>query len=83
MCGTLNLQVPSYLSFDQAASSPASLISASHALYTDYVPSIESGGANLTPFWREGGDKKYVGQSIVILGGSSANGQYGRFSYHQ
>ncbi|KAK7679610.1 hypothetical protein QCA50_017321 [Cerrena zonata] len=70
----LTFKVPSHMSIDQAATFPACLVTAAHALYTDYVPDFGRGGLNLTPFWKEGGD--HSGKSIVILGGSSANGQY-------
>ncbi|KAK7679612.1 hypothetical protein QCA50_017323 [Cerrena zonata] len=70
----LTFKVPSHMSIDQAATFPVCLVTAAHALYTDYVPDIDKGGLSLAPFWKEGGD--HSGKSIVILGGSSANGQY-------
>ena len=75
------IQIPPEISFDDIAPFAANLITAVHGLYGPYVPSLKKGGADLTPFWREGGKTKYVGQSIVVLGGASANGQYGTLTF--
>lgn len=71
MCVT---QIPENISFDQAASVPLGLATATIGLYT---PAEGRGGAGLVAPWKEGGRGKYAGQPIVIFGGSSSVGQYG------
>lgn len=70
-------QVPQNLTLEEAASIPAGVLTAVHALYTDVIPHLQLGGANLTPFWRDGGRDKYSGTPIVVIGGASSNGQFG------
>lgn len=34
-----------------------------------------------TPSWLPGGEGKYAGKAIAVLGGSSSVGQYGKYSF--
>ena len=70
-----SLKIPSNLTFDQAASIPLGLATAAIGLY---APTWANGGANLTPPWHPEGKGKFAGQPIVIFGGSSSVGQYGK-----
>ncbi|KAK7679613.1 hypothetical protein QCA50_017324 [Cerrena zonata] len=72
---TMTTQVPSNLTKDEAATISGGLVTSVHALYTDYIPTTKMGGANLIPFWREGGRGKYAGTPLVVFGGASSNGQ--------
>ncbi|KAK7679616.1 hypothetical protein QCA50_017327 [Cerrena zonata] len=70
----VTFEVPSNMSHDEASTLPACALTAVHAFYTDYIPTHDIGGANLVPFWKEGG--KYAGTPIVVFGGASSNGQF-------
>ncbi|EGO00290.1 hypothetical protein SERLA73DRAFT_160219 [Serpula lacrymans var. lacrymans S7.3] len=59
----------------QAASIPVGLATAVDALY-----SPKPHGFAFTPPWEEGGRGKYKDRSIVVLGGASAVGQFGKLS---
>ena len=65
-------QIPPNLDFDQAATVPLCFDTAAVGLYSDQL------GAGLTPPWVEGGQGKYAGKPILILGGSSSVGSYGK-----
>ena len=39
-----------------------------------------NGTAGLTPPWEAGGRGKYHGQPIIVFGGASSVGQYGKLS---
>ncbi|KAL0568723.1 hypothetical protein V5O48_013265, partial [Marasmius crinis-equi] len=81
-------KIPDTIDFLQAASIPAALIAASFGLClppaatpnpTEAAKSLRfppRGGAGLKPYWEEGANGAYAGESIVILGGSSSVGQY-------
>ncbi|KAH8099583.1 GroES-like protein [Cristinia sonorae] len=56
-------KIPDNLTFDQAATVPVGLTTATIGLYH------ETGGANLVAPWLEGGRGKYSGRPIVIFGG--------------
>ena len=78
-CGmnlTSSRQIPSNLTFDQAATIPLTMATAALGLYKEQVEPLS--GAGLSPPWDEGGRGKYAGQPIVILGGSSSVGQHGK-----
>ncbi len=61
---------------DEAASVPATLNTAALGLYSG--PSGDNSGAGLTPPWEEDGGRKYTGQPILIFGGATSVGQYGK-----
>ncbi|KAI0072335.1 GroES-like protein [Panus rudis PR-1116 ss-1] len=66
-------KVPPNVSVEEASSVPVGITAAFVGLYgSDW----ESGGAQLTPPWAEGGRGKYAGEPIFVLGGSSSVGQY-------
>ncbi|KAI0342613.1 GroES-like protein [Trametopsis cervina] len=69
-------KIPANLTFEQAATVPLTLATASFGLYSPPKPIPDHGGAGFTPHWEEGGRGKYAGQPILILGGSSAVGQH-------
>ena len=46
-----------------------------------YGERAQLGGAGMTPPWAAGGRGAYFGQPIVILGGSSSVGQYGKSGF--
>ncbi|KAF7789616.1 hypothetical protein EIP86_000562 [Pleurotus ostreatoroseus] len=66
-------KLPRNLSYDRAAAIPLAFNTAALGLY---APSAERGGAALTPFWEPEGLRKYAGQPILVLGGSSSVGQF-------
>jgi NADPH:quinone reductase-like Zn-dependent oxidoreductase len=68
------LQIPDNVSFDQAASIPLGICTAAMGFYSP----VDSSGAGLTPPWEPTGEGKYKGQGILIFGGSSSVGQYGK-----
>ncbi|GJE89863.1 zinc-binding alcohol dehydrogenase family protein [Phanerochaete sordida] len=65
-------KLPSTLTFDQAATFPVPLATAAFGLYS----SKKAGGIELTAPWEDGGRGKYAGQPILVIGGSSAVGQF-------
>ncbi|KAI0696944.1 medium-chain dehydrogenase/reductase like protein [Cytidiella melzeri] len=72
-------KLPSNLSFEEAATLPAAVTTAAYGLYSTRPSGGERGGAGLTPAWQEGGRGKYTGQPILVIGGSSAVGQAGKY----
>lgn len=62
-------QIPSTVSFEQAATIPVGSAAAFIGLYGPGLP--------FTAPWVEGGRGKYAGKPVVVLGGSSSVGQYG------
>ena len=66
------------MTFDQAATIPAAAGTAVLAFYNQ--PGTPFGGLGLTAPW-DGGRGKYMGEPIVIVGGSSAVGQYGMIGH--
>jgi NADPH:quinone reductase-like Zn-dependent oxidoreductase len=68
------LQIPDNVSFDQAASIPLGICTAAISFYNP----VGSSGTGLTPPWEPTGEGKYKGQGILIFGGSSSVGQYGK-----
>ncbi|KIK44781.1 hypothetical protein CY34DRAFT_599256 [Suillus luteus UH-Slu-Lm8-n1] len=64
-------KIPDNISFDQAASVQVALIPFVVALYAQRPEGL----AYLAP-WLEGGNGKYAGQPILIMGGTSTVGQY-------
>ncbi|EPT05363.1 hypothetical protein FOMPIDRAFT_1021609 [Fomitopsis schrenkii] len=67
-------KIPDSLSFDQAASIPLTLSTASIALY--HPQGAMNGTAALTPPWEVGGRGKYRGHPTVVFGGATSVGQY-------
>ncbi|KIP04257.1 hypothetical protein PHLGIDRAFT_129607 [Phlebiopsis gigantea 11061_1 CR5-6] len=67
-------KIPDNITFDQAATIPSAAATAVLAYYNQ--PAMPFGGLGLTAPW-DGGRGKYAGEPIVIVGGSSAVGQYG------
>lgn len=68
------IKKPSTISFDEAASIPLALATASQALYGDRKsPDVYK----LTPAWETGGEQAAKGKTIFVIGGSSSVGQYG------
>jgi len=65
-------KVPENISFDQAAAVPVGAMTSGIGLYQPE----EKKGAGLTPPWA-GGEGKYKGESILVIGGASSMGQYG------
>ena len=75
------MQIPENISFDQAASIPLGLATITTGLWNHH-PDAKS--AHLTAPYEGGGETKYAGKPIFILGGASSVGQYGArylFSY--
>ena len=68
-------QIPDSLSFDEAATIPLGLATAATGLFNE---SAKSSSVGLYPPWEDGGRGKYAGQPILILGGASSVGQYGK-----
>ena len=68
-------KIPPNITVDQAAAIPLCLGTAALGLYAKRG---NRGGAGLTPPWEEGGRGKYNGQPILVFGGSSSVGQYGK-----
>ncbi|CAL1717200.1 unnamed protein product [Somion occarium] len=66
-------KIPDNVTFDQAATVPLGIFTSVVGLYAH---GWECGGVGLTPPWKPGGRGKYVGQPVVIFGGSSSVGQY-------
>lgn len=66
------LKIPLNLTYNQAATVPLGLDTAAVGLYSDTL------GAGLTPPWMEGGQGKYPGKPILVYGGSSSVGCYGK-----
>lgn len=69
------MQIPANLSFDEAATVPLTMATAALGLYGK--KNKPRGGLELFPPWVEGGEGKYAGQPILIIGGSSSVGQFG------
>jgi len=67
------LQIPSTLSFDEAASIPSGAGAAFDGLYGDRKG---SGAKQFTAPWEDGGIDFYKGKPILVFGGSSSVGQY-------
>ncbi|OBZ79326.1 Protein TOXD [Grifola frondosa] len=66
-------KLPSQFSFDQGVTIPLGLSTAALGLYN--VKSVDKSAA-LSPPWEEGGRGKYAATPIVVMGGSSAVGQF-------
>ncbi|EMD40132.1 hypothetical protein CERSUDRAFT_151111 [Gelatoporia subvermispora B] len=66
-------KLPGNITFDEATSIPSGITTATLGLFTH---NINLDGAELYPFWEEGGRGKYSGRPIVIFGGSSCVGQF-------
>ncbi|KZT00565.1 GroES-like protein [Laetiporus sulphureus 93-53] len=67
-------KIPDNVSFGQAATVPLGLATAAIGLFNRKA---KTGSVGLYPPWEEGGEGKYKGKPIVILGGASSVGQYG------
>ncbi|KAF8843795.1 GroES-like protein [Paxillus ammoniavirescens] len=63
-------KIPPNFDFDRAATVPLAFDTAAVGLYSEQL------GAGLTPSWVEGGQGKYSGKPILIMGGSSAVGSF-------
>ena len=68
------VQIPSNVTFDQAATIPLALATSAVALYHSGERAI-GGTCGLTPPWGEGGRGKYAGQPTIVFGGASTVGQ--------
>ena len=66
--------MPSNISFDEAASVPLGLATAAVGLYADRPTGVQK----YKPAWEEGGEGLYRGKPIVVFGGSTSVGQYGK-----
>lgn len=66
------VKIPSFMSFDEAATVPFCL----NAIVAGLYGSTSKHGLGLTPPWLPEGKGKYSAYSIVILGGSSTIGKY-------
>lgn len=69
-------QVPSGVSFAEASSIPLALATAAFGLILPFDPKGR-GGAGIKPFWEDGAKDAYKNKPMVVLGGSSAVGQFG------
>ncbi|KAI0749287.1 GroES-like protein [Daedaleopsis nitida] len=69
----ITAKIPDNISFDQAASVPAGLATASIALWNHHP---EAKTVNFPAPWEEGGLTRFAGKPAFILGGSSCVGQY-------
>lgn len=69
-------QIPEAISFAQASTIPLALATAAIGLISPYSAG-NLGGAE--PFWEDGAKGSYRNKLIVVLGGSSAVGQFGGF----
>jgi NADPH:quinone reductase-like Zn-dependent oxidoreductase len=74
------IKLPSNLTFDEAASMPLGIATSFIGLYAPKSDK-QGGGAGLTPFYEDHGKGKYAGKPIVVLGGATSMGQYGK--HHQ
>ncbi|KIJ07711.1 hypothetical protein PAXINDRAFT_89974 [Paxillus involutus ATCC 200175] len=63
-------KIPPNFDFDRAATVPLAFDTAAVGLYSEQL------GAGLTPPWVEGGQGKYSGKPILIMGGSSSVGSF-------
>ncbi|KAL5525577.1 hypothetical protein ACEPAG_6913 [Sanghuangporus baumii] len=68
----ITAKLPSNVSFDEAASVPAGLITAAVGLYGDRPEGV----TKYKPTWEEGGEGLYREKPIVVFGGSTSVGQY-------
>jgi NADPH:quinone reductase-like Zn-dependent oxidoreductase len=71
------IKIPSILTFDEAASMPLGIATSFVGLYAPKSDK-QGGGAGLTPFYEQHGKGKYAGKPIVVLGGATSMGQYGK-----
>ncbi|KAA1476196.1 GroES-like protein [Dentipellis sp. KUC8613] len=69
-------KIPSNITFDQASTIPLCLATATAGLYAPKAQKGGPGGAGLTPPWMDGGLGKYKDQPALVIGGSSAVGQF-------
>lgn len=74
----LVIKIPSSLGFDEAASIPLGLSTSFCGLYAPKSDQ-QGGGAQLTPFFEEGGSGKYAGKPFILFGGATSMGQYGEY----
>lgn len=70
-------QIPTSLSFDEAATIPVGVATATVGFYSPNA--VQS--ATLVAPWKEGGRGKYADQPILIIGGSAAVGQSGESTH--
>ncbi|EJD07038.1 GroES-like protein [Fomitiporia mediterranea MF3/22] len=68
------VKLPENISFDEAASIPLCIATAAVGLYSERPEGV----GKYTPCWEEGGEGLYRGKPIVIFGGSSSVGQFGK-----
>jgi NADPH:quinone reductase-like Zn-dependent oxidoreductase len=71
------VKIPSNFTFDEAASMPLGIATSFIGLYAPKSDK-QGGGAGLTPFYEEHGKGRYAGKPIVVLGGATSMGQYGK-----
>ncbi|KAH9830369.1 chaperonin 10-like protein [Rhodofomes roseus] len=69
----LTAQIPDWMAFEEAATMPLGLATASLGLYNAYNPHTSAG---LLPPWEPTGRGRYSGKPFVALGGSSSVGHY-------
>ncbi|EPQ59786.1 GroES-like protein [Gloeophyllum trabeum ATCC 11539] len=68
-------KVPSRISLEEAASVPLAFVTAAFGLYGSGREG-ETSRTGLAAPWQEGGQGKYEGKPILVLGGASSVGQY-------
>lgn len=68
-------QIPSNISFEEAATIPLCLSTAVVGLYGQLRQN--HGGAGLVRPWEQGGRNKYHNEAIIVIGGSTCVGQFG------
>ncbi|KAI0783886.1 medium-chain dehydrogenase/reductase like protein [Irpex lacteus] len=71
----LTAKLPPKLSFEQGSTIPSTYITAVFSFYSRPIEGSGIRGAQLTPFWEEGGRGKYSGQPLLVIGGASGVGQ--------
>ncbi|KZT70272.1 GroES-like protein [Daedalea quercina L-15889] len=71
--GELTAQIPEWMTFEEAATIPLGLATASLGLYNAYSAQTSVG---LFPPWEPGGRDHYAGKPFVVFGGSTSVGHY-------
>ncbi|EIW57189.1 GroES-like protein [Trametes versicolor FP-101664 SS1] len=69
----LAAHIPENISFEAAATLPATFGTAALIFFNPYA---ETECLGLKPFWEEGGNDAYAGKPIFIVGGATSLGQY-------
>ncbi|KAH9918296.1 chaperonin 10-like protein [Fomitopsis serialis] len=69
----LTAQIPGWMAFEEAATIPLGLATASLGMYNVHSTDTSAG---LLPPWEPNGRDRYTGKPFVVLGGSSSVGHY-------